>query len=533
MEQPNLDGLSRTFMFGVTGFAFVILTFFSGCQPVKTAKDGLDRPNILLILADDLGYSDIGSFGGEIATPNLDRLATNGIRFVQMHNTSKCFPSRACLLTGLYAQQVGYDKNFKTPLANATTLGAVMKSAGYRTLFSGKHHGVENPFTFGFDRYYGLIDGACNHFNPGVQREGEGKPAQKKADRLWGIDSISYQPYNPPKDFYTTDYFTKYALDWLEDYRNEEQPFFLYLAYTAPHDPLMAWPEDIEKYRGKYDAGYEEIRKRRFEKQQLNGLISDTVQLSQPTHRSWDSLSDEEKEEESMKMTVYAAMIDRLDQNIGKVLSKLDSLGKLENTLVIFLSDNGSSAEVVKLDGSGEIGTLTRWTSLGEDWANVSNTPLRFFKNYSYEGGICTPMIASWPEGIKEPGRISDFTGHFIDIMPTMMEVAEASYPAEYKGHPILPLQGESLVPVFRGETKDREKPLFWSWRRGKAVRQGEWKAVWQGEVQDEWALFNLTNDPAEMNDLSSEYKEKLLELVVLFQQWETEMKRVDFSREL
>ena len=228
-----------------------------------------ELPNIILISADDLGWSDVGCYGSEIHTPHIDQLASQGMRFTQFHNTSKCFPSRACLLTGVYAQQNGYDRSFSEPLLNAVTLGEVLREAGYITLWSGKHHGVENPFYRGFDHYYGLKDGACNYFNPGVQRPGEGIPARKgregqKKKRVWCIDSLMYTPYTPEaSDFYTTDYFTHYAVDWLEQYSDDKRPLFLYLAYNAPHDPLMAWPEDIQKYEGVYDTGYESIRKKR------------------------------------------------------------------------------------------------------------------------------------------------------------------------------------------------------------------------------------------------------------------------------
>jgi arylsulfatase len=284
------------------------------------------------------------------------------------------------LLTGLYAQQVGYSESFRNPIVNGITLGELLKPAGYITLWSGKHHGVENPVTRGFDRYYGLKDGACNYFNPGCQREGEGVPAQKSHRREWCIDDKLYAPYTPAeKDFYTTDYFTKYALQWLDEYKDKGQPFFLYIAYTAPHDPLMAWPEDIAKYEGKYKVGFEAIRKARYEKQLKMGLIDKRYQLSAPTFQPWESLSPEQKAIEERRMTVYAAMIDRLDQNIGKLIAKLREQGKLDNTLIMFVSDNGASAEVVNLDyGYGEIGSMTNWASLCENWANVGNTPFRY-----------------------------------------------------------------------------------------------------------------------------------------------------------
>jgi arylsulfatase len=339
------------------GIATLALNFSAS---LFCAQNQNKKPNIVFILADDMGWSDLGCYGGEINTPNLDKLAEGGIRFTQMHNTAKCFPSRACLLTGLYAQQCNMDKkaiNFK----NSVTLGEVLQTAGYRTLMTGKHHGTENPYNRGFSRYFGLRDGACNYFNPGKQREGEGKPAQKRPNRAWCIDDKLYEPYTPKeKDFYTTDYFTKYALNYLDEYKHEDRPFFLYLAYNAPHDPLMAWSEDIKKYRGKYKIGYEKIREERDKKQRKLGLFDKSFPQSEAIHKKWEELSEREKDEEDLKMAVYAAMIDRLDWNIGKILDKINELGERENTLVIFASDNGCSAEVVNIPGSGEIGSMNR-----------------------------------------------------------------------------------------------------------------------------------------------------------------------------
>lgn len=474
----------------------VLLYTFSACN-----RQSNDKPNILLILVDDMGWSDIGCFGGEVGTPNLDRLAENGIRFTQMHNTSKCFPSRATLLTGVYAQQCGYAKTYKQPIKNAVTLGEVLKTAGYRTLWAGKHHSVETPTDRGFDRYYGLRDGGCNHFNPGLQREGEAKPAQKRPDRTFIIDNEKHQPYTPDKDFYTTDYFTKYALGWLDEYKDEKKPFFLYMSYTAPHDPLMAWPEDIAKYRGKYVDGYEAIRTKRYAKQKKMGLIDEKFLLSEETYDAWSSLSDSMKQVEDLKMAVYAAMIDRVDQKIGELLQKIEGMGERDNTLVLFMSDNGSSSEVVNIPGDGKIGTVGQWTSLGGNWANVSNTPYRFFKNYSFEGGICTPLIAHWPEGIKAKNSITKFNGHFIDIMATLVDISGADYPQEFNNQKIVPMQGVSLLPILIGEHVERGKPLFWEWRNGKAVRDGKWKIVAHGK-EAAWELYNMEEDPTETHNL-------------------------------
>jgi len=508
---------------------FRLIAAATGCCTFGLQAQNNQKPNILLICADDLGWSDIGCYGSEVNTPNIDALAKNGVRFTSFHNTSKSFPSRASLLTGLYAQQVGYHKNFAGPIVNGITLGELLKEADYLTLWSGKHHGLENPVTRGFDRYYGLKDGACNYFNPGCQREGEGVPAQKKHNREWCIDDKLYAPYTPmKKDFYTTDYFTKYALQWLDEYQADEKPFFLYLAYTAPHDPLMAWPEDIAKYEGKYKGGYEPIRKARYEKQLKMGLIDKRYQLSPPTYEPWESLSPERQAIEERKMMVYAAMIDRMDQNIGKVIDKLRAQGKLDNTIILFMSDNGASAEVVELDyGYGEIGSMTNWASLCDNWANVGNTPFRYYKNYSYEGGIATPLIISWPKELKAPNRNSNFTGHFLDIMATFVDMTGVKYPTEYKGQPVLPYEGVSLMPVIRNEKVERTKPIFWEWQNGQAVKDGKWKLVRDG-LKNKWSLFDVSVDPVEVNDLAEKYPQQVEKMDKMFNEWQQRVNIVE-----
>jgi len=506
----------------LTLFSVLILFTINACRTSEDNKTTEKLPNIIVILADDLGWSDIGCYGSEVSTPNLDSLAENGLRFTNIHNTSKCFPSRACLITGVYAQQNNYDKGFNHPLTNAVTFGEVLRTAGYRTLWSGKHHGLENPVTRGFDRYYGLKDGATNYFNPGHRRPGEGKPAQKRGDRKWCIDSVMYAPYTPEeRDFYTTDYFTNYAIDWLEEYRDEEKPFFLYLAYNAPHDPLQAWPRDIQKYKGTYMKGYEAIRKARYEKQRAMGLIGEEFDLSAPTYDQWENYPDSVKEEEDLKMAVYAAMIHCMDRNIGRVLAKVRELGKDENTLVIFLSDNGASAEVVNIPGSGPIGSMTRWTSLGPDWANVGNTPYRLFKNYSYEGGIRTPMIVYWPGEITKPNSFNSTPGHFIDIMATLVDITGAAYPDSANGDFVYPMAGQSLLPAFSGENLERKNPIFWQWARGSAVLDGRWKIVKNGQEKP-WDLYDMHNDPTETTNLAGDHPDIVQRLDSLFNDWIT-----------
>ena len=316
----------------------LLIVFFASFIIPKYNIQQKKKPNIILILADDMGYSDLGCYGSEINTPNLDNLANNGVRFTQMHNTSKCFPSRSCLLTGVYAQQNGMSVN-PGSFINSISLGDLLKTVGYRTLQSGKNHSNTKLYDFGFDRVYEFFGGATNHFNPGKQRPGEPIPIFKGGSNVWNIDDKSYKPYTTNKDFYSTDYFTKYAISYLDEYKKDTKPFFLYLAYTAPHDPLMAWPEDIAKYRGKYLAGYKAIREARYKKMLALGIVDPAMKLSIQTAKNWELLTDKEKDQEDLRMAIYAAMIDRIDQNIGKLVAKLKETGKLENTLILFASD--------------------------------------------------------------------------------------------------------------------------------------------------------------------------------------------------
>jgi arylsulfatase len=490
----------------------------------------IEQPNIVLILADDLGWSDIAPYGGEVQTPNLHLLAMQGLRFTQFHNTSKCGPSRASLLTGLYAQQVGMSTTTEAYLENSVTLAEVLKSAGYRTLMVGKYHGLDNPYDRGFDRYFGLRDGATNHFNPGHQRLGEVAPAQKKPGRRhWCIDSECMQPYTPSTaNFYSTDTYTDKALEYLVEYKDEGKPFFLYVSYQAPHDPLQAWPKDIAKYRGQYsEAGYRAVAEKRYNKQKIMGLIDDSYKLPEPIHDNWDHLSPDEKDIEDQKMSVYAAMIDRMDQNIGRLIDQLSESGELDNTLILFASDNGSSAAVVEL-GDGEIGGMSRWASLGRNWANVSNVPFRYFKGHSYQGGINTPLIVHWPAVISEGGRITGFVGHFIDVMATIVDISSATYPKSYNGRAIPYYEGQSLLPVFRGHDSARAAPLFWEWRTGRAARRGNWKIVSSNSDETggngDWELYDMSVDKTEIQNLADEMPHIVEQLDSMYKDWWTDL---------
>ena len=501
--------------------ALLVLTALLAFPASLEAAD-VKRPNIIVFLVDDMGWSDIGCYGSEIKTPNIDRLAAGGLRFTQAYNTSKCMPSRACLITGVYAQQCGMA-NSTGPFLNAVYTGEVLRDAGYRTYWTGKHHSSQNPFDFGYDHYYGLRDGACNMFNPGKQRPGEPVPAQKRpGKRWWCIDDQVIQGYTPPKGFYTTTTFTDYALKYLEEDRDSDKPFFLYIAYTAPHDPIMALPEDIKKYEGVYDVGYQAIRDARYKRQLESGLIDEKAVLTD-IQGDWDALSPEKRAIESRTMQVYAAMVDCVDQNVGRILAKVKELGQEENTLVLFVSDNGGSAENVGNMGNKKdpvIGEMDNWKSVGGNWANVSNTPFRKFKNFSMEGGIRTPLVAYWPAVIKNGGGFTTRPTHFIDFLATFVDITGAAYPTEYRGQKIVPLQGESFLPVLQGKATPRKNPIFWNWRKGMAVREGDWKLVSHGQ----WELYNLDKDPSETRNVIADNPELAKRLQDMYEGWADEV---------
>ncbi len=503
-----------------------LLAFFVGigvvlpaCTSETESTPDRERPNVVFILADDLGYSDIRPYGSEIETPRLQRLAEEGMRFTLMHNTSKCFPSRAELLTGTYSQQ-SHMHDEPGAFENTVMIGEVLNRVGYRTLFVGKHHSTDNPTNWGFDHYWGLRDGAANYFNPGEKRPVDpGEPAQKDwaYPRTFVFDDSVAAPYTPPEDYYSTDTWTDWALELLGRYEDEPEPFFLYLSYQAPHDPLQAPEETIEKYEGRYDEGYGAIRDARYNRLVESGLIDEeTFPLSEPTHRDWDSLSAEEKEDQARRMEVYAAMIDRMDQNIGRIVDYLEERGELDHTLLMFASDNGASAEVVRI-GEGPIGSVTRWASLQEDWANVGNTPFRYYKNYSYQGGVATPFIVHWP-GVVEPGSTTEYVSKFLDVMPTLLDVTGATYPETYKGESVVEMQGRSLLPILKGQERTREGPIFNKWADGRSIYRDGWKLIQQGDR--DWELYNLREDRSETTDLAEERPSLVEDLAARWEKW-------------
>ena len=521
---------------GIVCFA-LFATALSGSAEAKNTQKAstTSKPNILLVMVDDMGFSDIGPYGSEVETPNLDALANEGMRFNNFHNTAKCFPTRAALMTGQFAQRVGMSES-NLYFKNYVTFGDVLQSAGYKTLMVGKHHALDNPYDMGFDHYWGMRDGAANHFNPGFPRPGEPAPAHKPNKvRVFCFDAKCMAPWTPDsKDYYSTDTFTDWAIELLvrHEAEDDDQPFFLYLSYTAPHDPIQAWPKDIAKYEGKYDVGYEAIARARYERQLELGIIDkDTHTRSEPMHRPWDELSAKEKADQARVMTVYSAMIDNIDQNLGRVLEYLEETGELDNTLIMFLSDNGASAEVVDV-GDGEIGAIDRFSSIGGHWANVSNVPFKAYKNSSFEGGTNTPFIVKWPGVVPAGGDVNETSAHLVDIMSTLVDISGASYPEVFRGEKVGNMDGISLLPAFKTGTIERNKPIFFEWQNGKAVIDGKWKLViqtfrpkdretglWDFSSQ-EWELYDLNNDSTEINNLVASNPEKLAELIEKYETW-------------
>jgi len=475
------------------------------------------RPNIILIMVDDMGYSDIGCYGGEVDTPNIDALAAGGLRFTQFYNCAKCEQSRATLLTGNYDQAVGL-KNMEF----GATFGEVLRGNGYRTIISGKWHQSPLPTTRGFDRYYGLASGCSNYFNPGTEaRAGEGKPGRKiKGLRRWAIEGEAIMGFtDPDPKFYTTDAFSDYAIERLKEYRGDDKPFLLYLPYTAPHYPLQAWPEDIAKYRGKFKVGWDVVRQNRYQRMIELGIIDAKYKLSPRDAEvpPWDSLAEEQKDADDLKMAVYCAMIDRVDQNLGRLFAEVKAQGEWENTLVLFLADNGGCPTQPNTTPGIPPGPVESYRTVSVGWANASNTPYRKFKSTDYEGGACTPFIAHWP-GVIKPDTITNQVGHIIDITPTFMDITGAEYPKKINGNKTKPVAGKSLMPIFQGKQRKPHDAIFWQFGKAKAVRQGDWKLVRLGNA--DWELYDLKEDRTELTDLATKNPVKAKELATMWEVW-------------
>jgi arylsulfatase A-like enzyme len=484
-----------------------------------------ERPNIVIMMADDMGFSDIGCYGGEIETPNLDRLADNGLRFTQFYNSGRCCPTRASLLTGRHPHQAGighmtsegdlrFDLGFPGYRGRlnreSVTIAEVLKPAGYKTLMSGKWHvgtyaGMW-PVDRGFERYFGVVRGASNFFLP-------------RPDKLLSLDRT---PVVPDQDFYTTDRFTDYAIEFVSDAdkADDNQPFFLYLAYTAPHWPMHAWPEDVEKYRGKYLNGWDWLRGERLARMRKMGLIKADWKLSGHDRLRWEILPEATRDEMDHRMAIYAAMVDRLDQNIGRFVETLAKLGELDNTLLLFLVDNGGCAEGGNLGGGPreQLGTKKGYfLTYGKGWANASNTPFREYKHWVHEGGISSPLIVHWPKGFEAKGEWRDEPSHLIDLMATSVDVAGAKYPVEFNGHRIGAMEGESLLPVFTGKPLGREA-LYWEHEGNRAVRMGKWKLV--AKNKQPWELYDMDDDRTETNDISAANPETRDKMIAMYDVW-------------
>ena len=500
-------------------------------------------------MVDDMGYSDPGCYGGEVETPHVDALAADGLRFTEFHNASRCCPTRASLMTGLYPHQVGLAKNGQSLTRDGVTIAEALRPAGYQTAMVGKwhlsytptvrdhlkwvNHQIEAgpfapletyPVNRGFDKHYGIIWGVIDYFDPFSLVDGT-EPVKEV-----------------PEDYYITDAITDKALEYLDEFtrgRRARRPFFLYVAHCAPHWPLHALPEEIEKYEGTYQPGWERIRRARYERMVEMGLFDRRSTPLPPLTGGgdWDKLSEKEKAYQAHNMAVHAAMIDRVDQGIGRIMRRLKEAGRFDNTMVLFLSDNGASPEIPRKPGydrpsqtrdgrpiryAGQFeraGPETTYGSIGPQWASVANTPFRYWKKESFEGGNCTPLVVHWPAGLKtRPGSITNHVGHVLDVMPTCLEVAGAEYPGEYNGHRILPLEGTSLVPVFEGKQAQSHDVLFWEHMGGRAVRSGDWKLV--ALEKQPWELYDLARDRTETRNLARDRPEKVSEMEALWNGW-------------
>ena len=501
---------------------------FTACTNVETNK----KPNIILIMADDMGFSDMGAMGGEVKTPNLDRMAQNGILYKQFYNGARSCPTRASLMTGLYAHQAGMGwmtirdlgtESYTGELNhNCLTIAEVLKESGYNTYMSGKWHlcsdknisqdGDKNawPLQRGFDRFFGTLLGDCSYF----------KPASLTSQNNF-ID--------PPEGYYYTDAISDTAVSMIRENRSTGSPFFMYVSYTAPHWPLHAYKEDFEPYIDTYTVGWDSIRLKRYQRQLELGIISDDWVLSErdPDAPAWISLTDERKAEMALRMAIYAAQIEIMDRGIGRIIAELEKENELANTLIFFLQDNGACAEFIATGRNFDLsflGTDESHESYRLPWANASNTPFRMFKHWTHEGGISTPLIVHWPEGVVNTGRMSDRPGVLMDIMATCIDVSGAEYPSKQNGNDIHPVEGESLLHSIRDESDERYSTMFWEHEANRAVRDGDWKLVLKASERypfdGTWELYNLADDRTETYDLADTFPDKAEELKTMWEEW-------------
>ncbi|MEM9366682.1 MAG: arylsulfatase, partial [Planctomycetota bacterium] len=491
----------------------------------EAKADSATRPNIVLIMADDMGYSDVGCYGGEIPTPHIDALADGGLRFTQFYNTGRCCPTRASLLTGLYPHQAGLghmvygDKGpGYHPYLNdqCVTMAKVLREAGYRTMMTGKwhvgHRQGQWPTDRGFEHFYGIHIHVDSYFK--VLR---GCPVYHNETLVIPPTADPSNALHPDQEWYTTDVFTDWSLEYLDEAAKDDRPFFLYTAYNAPHWPLEAPDENIANFRGAFASGWDTLRAEKLRRMKEMGLISAATELPPSECPEWKTLSSDEKRESGFRREIYAAQIERMDQNIGRIVAKLRELNQLDNTLLLFLSDNGCCAEggmfgyQWQKNGSS---TFSDWrkqsgrsSSQGETWSNASNTPFRLHKRWVHEGGIATPLIAHWPQVITEGGGLTHQVGHVVDLMATCVDVAEANYPSEVGGQPIKPLAGQSLVASMRDRSKNLQRTLYWEHEKHSAIRVGNWKLVSLNATQDEnWELYDMSLDRTETQNAASDH---------------------------
>ena len=515
------------------------------CVLVGTTLQAAKQPNIVIIMADDMGFSDIGCYGSEIKTPTLDKLAANGLRFTQFYNTSRCCPTRASLLSGMYQHQAGIGlmtgdnklPGYRGELGrDVVSIAEALSTGGYRRYMSGKWHITRHndgpkhswPRQRGFDRFFGTITGAGSFYNPNtLTRENERIAVADEGD-----------------DFFYTDAISDQAVEYIREHAEEQtdEPFFTYVAHTSPHWPLHAHDEDIARYAGRFDRGWDTLREERLERMVEMGLIDSSWKLTErdPTQPPWDEA--EHREWQVRRMEVYAAQIDRMDRGIGRIVQALEQTGQLDNTLILFLADNGGCAEEIGQAWSKNIvGSISRrqtrdgrpvqhgndpnvmpgpedtYQSYGVPWANVSNTPFREYKHWVHEGGISTPLIVHWPEGVEEQGVLRQQPAQLPDVMATFLEVAGAGYPTERDGNSVQPLEGFSMTPIFRDEPPGREV-LYWEHEGNCAVRKEQWKLVCK--YPGGWELYDIEQDRTELHDLAEQQPEVVAELSGLYEGW-------------
>ena len=509
----------RRFRFAL--LAMVVAVLFGGGNGAWGAEER-GKPNIVVILVDDMGFSDIGCYGSEIPTPNLDKLAAGGLRFTQFYNTGRCCPTRAALLTGLYSHQAGVGHMTEDQGApgyrgrlndSCVTLAQVLKPAGYFTAMTGKWHvGQEHgvtPANRGFDRSLNAPAG------------GFYQPDHPRAKLFLNGKAIANDDSRLPGHWYTTDLWTDFGLKFIDEAREAKKPFFLYLAYNAPHFPLQAPAEDIAKFRGKYKLGWGMLRAQRYARQKEMGLIDPAWALSPraPAVREWDQVLPQRQDRFDHIMAVYAACVYHMDLAVGRLVDGLKQRGVLDNTLILFMSDNGGNAEsgpAGRTEGDPTQGTSTWYC--GQSWANLENTPFRRFKHHNHEGGIATPLIVHWPAVVQGKGEFRTQVGHVIDVMPTLVEVGGAKYPTEVNGKAIVPMEGRSLVPAFSNKPVVRDS-IFWEHEGNAAVRKGDWKLVRFGR-NAAWELYDMSKDRTELHDLAETEPVRAKEMAEQWEAW-------------